>query len=92
MSTLPVKHITEKELNDNMNCVDCENITCEAIDKAVRSLHCNHFNNKRQTLLNRTKQLFLTFPTHALTFLIVGDSISATRSVCLLARRSGMQL
>ena len=51
-------------MSDILACIDCEDVSSEAIDKVVGSLHCNHFNYRRQwcqTLLNKTKQLCLGF-------------------------------
>ena len=44
----PVKQ--RKELGDNLASVDCENVASEAIDRVLGSLHCNHFNDRRQFL------------------------------------------
>ena len=45
-TNFPVKQ--RKELGDNLARVDCEDVASEAIDKVVGSLHCNHFNDRRQ--------------------------------------------
>ena len=34
--------------SDILAHVDCEDVPSEAIDKVVGSLHCNHFNDRRQ--------------------------------------------
>ena len=44
----PVKQ--RKELGDNLASVDCEDVASEAIDRVLGSLHCNHFNDRRQFL------------------------------------------
>ena len=80
MTKFPVKQ--RKELGDNLAHVDCEDVASEAIDKVVGSLHCNHFNDRSQTLLN---SCFSASPKHALTFLVVSDSISASRCVRFIA-------
>ena len=46
LTNFPVKQ--RKELGDNLARVDCEDVASEAIDKVVGSLHCNHFNDRRQ--------------------------------------------
>ena len=47
--TLTNFHVKQrKELGDDLARVDCEDVASEAIDKVVGSLHCNHFNDRRQ--------------------------------------------
>ena len=46
LTKFPVKQ--RKELSNILDRVDCEDVPSEAIDKVVGSLHCNHFNDRRQ--------------------------------------------
>ena len=64
--------------------VDCEDVPSEAIDKVEGSLHCNHFNDVKHSWIG-LNSYFLGSPKNAITFLIVGDSISACRRVPLIA-------
>ena len=45
LTKFPVKQ--RKELSNILARVDCEDVSSEAIDKVVGSLHCNHFNDRR---------------------------------------------
>ena len=46
LTKFPVKQ--RKELSDILARVDCEDVSSEAINEVVGSLHCNHFNDRRQ--------------------------------------------
>ena len=47
LTKFPVKQ--RKELGNNLASVDYEDVASEeAIDKVLGSLHCNHFNDRRQ--------------------------------------------
>ena len=71
----------------NLSHVDCEDVASEAIEKVVESLHFNDRRQWCQTLLNRSKQLFLGFSKACSHFpdSTVGDSITASRHVRFIA-------
>ena len=72
MTKFPVKQ--RKELGNNLPHVDCEDVASEA----------NHFNDVKHSWVG-LNSCFLASPKHTLTFLIVGDSISASRHVRFIA-------
>ena len=46
LTMFPVKQ--RIELRDNLAHVDCDDVASETIGKVVGSLHCSHFNDRRQ--------------------------------------------
>ena len=73
-------------MSDILACVNCEDVLSEAIDKVVKSHHCSmtEGNDVKHYCIG-LNSYFSASPKRALTFLIVGDSISASRRVCFIA-------